>query len=132
MNLFILIVALSILPSPAAPVEDRVDLIEVNHYYDDCGKPVFTQLIFYDWHAHESRHHVRAWRMVREGDAPAACGEVLFRDSGVLRRVRAPIIRHTWTQHDPEIAEREHLPQHERRGLTAPRYDIGHQSPTGE
>ena len=39
---------LSILPQRAV-VEERVDLIEVNHLYDDNAKAVLDQVIFYDW-----------------------------------------------------------------------------------
>ena len=119
MNLFILLSAISILPSPAAPVEDRVDLIEVNHYYDAGGKLVFTQHIFYDWHSHEGRHHVRDWRMVKSPQQAVVDGEVLFVDGAVFRRVRAKITRESWTQYDPEVAERESLPQGERRKLSS-------------
>ena len=28
---------------------EEVDLIEVNHFFDEQGRLVFEQLIFYDW-----------------------------------------------------------------------------------
>jgi hypothetical protein len=45
--------------------QDRVDLVEVNHFYDETGRHIFDQLIFYDWHPERCRHEIRAWRMVR-------------------------------------------------------------------
>lgn len=38
----------AILPQ-AEPIEDRVDLMEVNHFYDEQGRKVFDQVIFYAW-----------------------------------------------------------------------------------
>ncbi len=49
--------AVEVTPSPSTleaadykrmtqPISDHVDLIEVNHHYDDEGKPRFDQIIF--------------------------------------------------------------------------------------
>lgn len=109
------------------PTEDvareRVDLMEVNHFYDEQGRLVFDQIIFYDWSPEHSRYMVRAWRMVKN---PAQLPERDWRDGGyltvwqdgeVLRRVRAESMRETWTQYDPELIEREYLPRERRREL---------------
>lgn len=104
--------------------EDRVDLIEVNHFYDEHGKHVFDQIIFYDWCSKDCRHHVRAWRLLKkpaqlpfrnwsQGDYVA-----VWHEGDVLRRVRAASIRESWTQYDPELVEREFLPKEKRRDLT--------------
>ena len=54
----------------ATPVEDslceKVDLIEVNHFYDEQGKLVLDQLIFYDWSPADGRFQVRAWRLLKK------------------------------------------------------------------
>ena len=51
------------------PVEDvatdHVDLIEVNHFYDEKGRLVFDQIIFYDWSATRSRYNIRDWRLLK-------------------------------------------------------------------
>ena len=109
------------------PTEDvareRVDLMEVNHFYDEQGRLVFDQIIFYDWSPEHSRYMVRAWRMVKN---PAQLPERDWRDGGyltvwqdgeVLRRIRAESMRETWTQYDPELIEREYLPRERRREL---------------
>ena len=31
-------------------IRESVDLIELNHFYDEHGRLVFDQVIFYDWH----------------------------------------------------------------------------------
>jgi hypothetical protein len=99
--------------------------MEVNHFYDEQGRLVFDQVIFYDWAPEHSRYNVRAWRLVKN---PAQLPERDWRDGGylavwqdgeVLRRVRAASMRETWTQYDPELVEREYLPKERRRELRA-------------
>jgi hypothetical protein len=102
---------------------DRVDLIEVNHYYDEHGRLVFDQIIFYDWSATSNRYHVRDWRMLK---TPAQIPHrswkqgkfiAIWRDDGVLRKVEAKAARESWTQYDPEFVEREFLPKDMRKKL---------------
>ncbi|XZE54787.1 hypothetical protein SH139x_000766 [Planctomycetaceae bacterium SH139] len=108
-------------------VYDKVDLIEVNHYHDESGRHVFDQLIFYDWHAGQNRFHVRAWRLIKEpGQTPMRDHDdkvwrVIWHDAGVLRHVEASSHRETWTQFDPELANRSYLPQDQRKDLSQPR-----------
>ncbi len=105
-------------------VEDLVDLIEVNHFYDEHGKHVFDQLIFYDWSPQESRFEVRAWRMMKKvrqeplRDWNTSDYKLIFHEHGILRKVRGASFHETWTQFDPEIADRQLLPMHLRRELT--------------
>lgn len=109
---------------------DEVDLIEVNHFYDEQGRLVFDQVIFYDWSSQESRFHVRAWRLLK---SPAqiprrnwTCGDFLtiWHDGEVLRKVRSKGIHETWTQYDPELLEREYLPKEKRRELRKPKVNL--------
>ena len=111
------------LQPPEVVVEDHVDLIEVNHFYDEHGKLVFDQVIFYDWSALQSRYHVRAWRLLK---CPAQVPrrnwrrrefETVWHDVDILRRASAKSVRETWAQHDPELLEREFLPREKRREL---------------
>lgn len=99
---------------------ERVDLIEVNHFFDEHGKLVFDQVIFYDWCDDQARYNVRAWRLLKKpsqlpkrnwnsGDYVA-----IWHDGELLREVRAPVMRETWTQHDPELIEREYLAKEKR------------------
>jgi hypothetical protein len=102
---------------------EQVDLVEVNHFYDDQGRHVFDQVIFYDWAEGHSRHMVRAWRLVKN---PAQLPQrnwkdgsytALWHDNEVLRKVQAKSMRESWTQYDPELAEREYLPKEKRKEL---------------
>ena len=108
---------------PEHVVLDRVDVIEINHFFDEHGKLVFDQVLFYDWSASQSRYHVRAWRLLK---SPAQIpqrdwqrGDYVSRwfDGDSLREIRATTVRESWTQYDPELTEREHLPKERRKEL---------------
>ena len=102
---------------------DRVDLVELNHLYDEQGKHVFDQIIFYDWSARRGRYNVRAWRLLKHPhqmphqDSRTGRYVATWRDGGVLRKVQAETMRESWTQHDPELVERAFLPKEQRREL---------------
>jgi hypothetical protein len=113
--------------TPAAKVPDeRVDLIEINHFHDDQGRPVFDQIIFYDWSTADRRYQIRDWRLLKnqnqvpmrrtsDGDYVAVWSDFKSRD--VMRQTQAKLVRETWTQYDPELVEREFLPEGRRRKL---------------
>lgn len=102
-------------------LHDSADLIEVNAYFDEDGRAVFTQLIFYDWT--DGAYRVFAWRMVKHPrcvpvyDAARGCYVSLMREGELIRQVTAPSVRWTWTQHDPEVADRQFLGKCQRRGF---------------
>jgi hypothetical protein len=113
---------------------DSVDRVEVNHFHDDEGRLVFDQLIFYDWCDSTNRFQVRAWRLMKsQSQMPTkniATGryDVLWHDGEVMRRVEAKSFTHTWTQHDPELRERNYLPKEHRRELQKLRTITPHES----
>ncbi len=102
---------------------DHVDLVELNHLYDEQGKHVFDQIIFYDWSARHGRYNVRAWRLLKHPhqvphqDSQTGRYTALWRDGKVLRKVLAETMRESWTQHDPELIERAFLPKEQRSEL---------------
>lgn len=110
-----------------APREDvareSVDLIELNHFYDEHGRLVFDQVIFYDWASSESRYNVRAWRLVKnpsqlpQRDWAGGGYSAMWQDGEQIRHIRSKSIRETWTQYDPELVEREFLPKEKRKEL---------------
>lgn len=116
------VVACGITPVDAVRYEP-VDLIEVNHFYDEQGRLVFDQIIFYDWSPRASHYMVRAWRLVKspaqlpQQDFRAGGYTAVWHDGEVLRHVRAESKRETWTQYDPELVEREFLPKERRKEL---------------
>ncbi len=107
---------------------DVVDLIEVNRYFDEHGSPVYQQLIFYDWDEATGRYQVRAFRIIKSLQqiphrVPGSrFHAVVWFDEkdGVTRRVLARAVRQSWTQHDPEMAERDAFPVQYRRELSLP------------
>jgi hypothetical protein len=110
-----------------APREDvareSVDLIELNHFFDEHGRLVFDQVIFYDWSSTDGRYNVRAWRLVKnpaqlpQRDWATGGYSAMWQDGEQLRHIQSRSIRETWTQYDPELVEREYLPKERRKEL---------------
>lgn len=103
---------------------DQVEVIEYNHFYDEQGRHVFDQLIFFDWSPRENRYQIRDWRLIKTvsqapyHDANRGFYVATWHDGLTLRQVRAAAIRETWTQYDPELTERAVLPKEHRRELS--------------
>lgn len=122
MGALIILAALTCESGNAARLETSVvDCCETNHFYDENGRPIFVQEIYWQWSDDESRYECHAWRLVKEpGMVPVKRGrfhESVWFDGERLRRVRCRAVRQTWTQHDPELLDREKLPQDLRRGF---------------
>ena len=107
-------------------VSERVDLIELNHFYDDTGCHSFDQVIFYEWSHDYSRFHVIAWCLIENDPArkprrDAGRGDYYVswhdRDANVQREVRSPLFRETWSQVDPERANKQLLEEKHRISL---------------
>jgi hypothetical protein len=102
---------------------DKVDLIEINHCYDEKGQLVFDQLLFYDWCPATAHYNVRDWRLLKTPlQLPRRSYETggfvaVWRDGTTMRKVYAETIRETWTQYDPEILEQQFLPKEQRRSF---------------
>ena len=109
-----------------APIRQRVDMIELNHFVDDEGREVFQQVIFYDWSKAHDCFHVRAWRLIKKpSQLPQRRWDpkqyqCTWNDEGLLRQVWAPSMRETWTQRDPERVNRAILPEEQRIPLWKP------------
>lgn len=106
-----------------APLIDRVAVIEANHFYDEAGRHVFDQHIYYDACPDTGALRLRDWRLIKSGSqncyrAPGGMIVSTWWDDGILRQVQAPEFRETWTQYDPELADRAEWPPEFRRGLT--------------
>ena len=112
------------------PLREHVDLIEVNSFYDDNGKLMLSQYIFYDWCSSSGRYQVRDWKLMKEcPNKPEnimalplrrANGDITLRikdGDGTLREITTRHVRHTHTQYDPELLEREFLSKDRRIGL---------------
>jgi hypothetical protein len=115
---------------PQDIVRDRVDIIEVNYFYDDQAELALTQLVFWEWKpvsANRGQLQVVDWRKVRRCQAPIVAPtddggrRLLWHDQGALRDIRADEFRISHTQWDPELVNRSQWPQRLRRRLTPSR-----------
>ncbi len=119
-----------------ASLAERVDLIELNHFVDENGREVFQQLIFYDWSKQERRFHVRAWRLIKGPEQlpvrrwNPTLYECVWHDGGVRKMVTASSMRETWSQEDPERANRRFLAEDRRIPLWKPRAAQGKRGAT--
>ncbi len=126
MRALVVALAMGFVPGDAV-VTDTADVIEINHYFDENGRLVFDQIIFWDWCDERENHHVVAWRFAKHvSQRPlrdwARGGYVTsWRDGDLLRRVHSASLRETWTQYDPEVQDRSLYSQHLRRGLASQR-----------
>jgi len=130
MTAFVLASLISLSTVQAVPteshLEDRVDLIEVNHLYDLSGRPVIHQMIFYQWDRVTHRFQVRAWRLLKSNDQLPQRNwsqdnyVSQWRDLSTMRKVYAENVRETWTIYDPEVLERQMLPIDRRVDLSRP------------
>ena len=120
--MWLLLLAVSLLPGEDV-VRESVDLVEVNHLFNDKGEHVFDQVVFYDLDLPNGKFQVRAWRLIKSADQLPyrdwRHGDyvTMWYDGEQLRRVRSPSLQETWTQYDPEQVEREFLPKEKRRNL---------------
>ena len=103
-------------PHDASAIRENVACIERNSYHNDEGGLVFRQYIFFDWEC--DGHVVVAWRLDKgEFSFTEHPPTLIWADGESVRIVRAEYWRESWTQYDPELAERERLPAEQRRGL---------------
>ncbi len=108
-----------IIPYEAA-IKDHFDVCHVQHYYDNEGQHVFSQLLWKQWNPHENRHDIEAWRLIKNGEPKPMDGGVIFHDMGTLRHVKADQFYETWDQFDMELEHRQLKAKECRRELTAP------------
>jgi len=123
MNFLLFIASVGFVPNEPV-VDDRADLIEVNHYFDENGELVLDQVIFWQSDGDQGDFRVLDWRFKKsEQQVPRRDWHrggfvTIWLDGMHLRRVRAPDFRETWEQFDPEVHDRRFLPQHQRTGLS--------------
>ena len=94
----------------------KTDLIELNHCHDETGRHCYDQIVFYEWSPDYRRYHVVAWCLVDQGlsrmpslDHAKQCYVVRWfdRESGRNREIWSPLFRETWSDSDPERANKK-------------------------
>jgi hypothetical protein len=113
--------------SAKPPVEEtRVDLMELNHRYDDQGRHCYDQIIFYEWSPDYRRYHVVAWRLLdsTQSKMPSFSHTrnryevgMYNRDLIQFHQIWSPMFRETWSTSDPERANKELLDEKYRVAL---------------
>ncbi len=98
--------------------DEYVDLIELNHFYDQKGGLVYDQVIFYEMAPETGRFQVRAWCLVEDREClnrrPTKNHQTeLYQvdwydtDQRLLRKITSRLYRESWTQIDPERADKK-------------------------
>jgi hypothetical protein len=107
-------------------VTQRVDLIELNHFYDDLGRHAYDQVIFYEWSPDYRRYHVVAWSLLENDLARMPVHDShrneyvvrwYDRDEHIRRSVWSRMYRETWSQTDPERANKKLMEEKYRVSL---------------
>jgi len=108
--------------------EESVDLIELNHFHDPCGRHVYDQVIFYQIAPETGQFRVRAWCLVEDReslsrrptlDPATGIARVEWWDDQqqILRRLKSPQFRESWTQIDPERQDKTKWDERTRLSL---------------
>ena len=99
-------------------VDEYVDLIELNHFFDQQGRLVYDQVVFYERAPETGRFQVRAWCLVEDREylnrRPVKNQETeLYQvdwfdtDQRFLRKITSRLFRESWTQVDPERSNKK-------------------------
>ncbi len=114
-------------PSDPIPViiEEKVDTVEVNHYFDDRGNKVFDQVVYYNWSQEYNRFTACGYRLIKQDTqvpvmATPSIYHSIWSDGDCLRDLNAAVAVETWSQWDPELAERNYLPKSMRSEFAIP------------
>lgn len=89
----------------------EVDLIELNHKYNEAGEHSFDQIIFWQWNPHLRRYYSVGWTIVKESHGlcgyPVKQGEWyrcrVSHWGGEPRVVHSKKYRETVTTYDPDL-----------------------------
>ncbi len=107
---------------PVYTVSEKVDLIELNHYFDSHGGFVLDQAIYYNWSPERLGFEVVDYKLLKSpGQQPRPLDSGSFfsawHDGHILRSIQTDSYLQTWTQYDPEHRQRERLAHEFRQGL---------------
>ena len=111
MKILSLLLALGIFGYAEYP-STHVDLIELSHVYDTKGRLIFDQVIFWEQNRANGRFQVRSWTLCND------CYPITF--DGITKfesaeyRAHSTLFRESWSQEDPERANKKHWPEDQR------------------
>ena len=98
--------------------DEYVDAIELSHFYDDKGRLVYDQVIFYERTPTTGKFQVRAWCLVEDREylnrrpvknESTGIYQVDWYDTDkkIRRKLTSRIFRESWSQIDPERADKK-------------------------
>jgi hypothetical protein len=93
---------LAVVPQPVGVTDHDCDIAEINHYHNEQGCEVFTQIIA--WKLTFLGEVCDGWALAK--NAGYAPGSITVSRGEKLQRLRYRHLRETWTQHDPEVEDR--------------------------
>lgn len=126
-----LVALFALLSNPVEEVaEERVDLVEVNHFHDETGRHKFDQVIYYRWSDESRRFEIVDYKQLRSQEqvplrVESRNGYLSVwqdrSDHNLLRSIHAKDMIETFTLHDPEMIQRRWLPKERRVELSKSR-----------
>ena len=112
-----ILLLLCVLTNPFV-THEHVDSIEINHFHNECGQHVYTQLIMWEFDWASGEDHCRAWKLIdAETMVKGKTAAWFDADARMQRKITAGYVRETFTQHDPERANKKILDERNRVGL---------------
>lgn len=112
-------------------VETESDVIELNHNYDACGRFQFNQVIFIEQATLPEQNAVFAWRLLKRNSqipkpytvtnqltgAKQTKYVMALADGNVIHVIRSSCVEESYTQFDPEMANRKVVSKEHRTDL---------------
>jgi hypothetical protein len=126
LNLSMIAIVAATTYSPVA--SESVDMIELNHFHDCLGRHVYDQVIFWDWSEEKNTYEVRAWTLNEDKSVDDKRPQRSYTKrlyvsrwydsgAGMSRCVYSELFRESWTQVDPERADKKNLDESDRMSL---------------
>ena len=120
MKFLILMLLLCRVEQLGGVTHDHVDVVEVNHFYDNAGKIVFDQLIYYNY-SKRLGYVVVAWKIL-EG-----AREKVTPEEHKKRTIKAPVINGVKQTYNPRWIGHSAIPTRQHsRGLYLATWHDGH------
>lgn len=121
----------------AGVTEEHVDMIEYNNLYDENGDALLDQIVLWNWDIHDKAYRCCDFAVVgtpppqpnKPGEKkdckpssemnypmkmPNGSYRTIVSKLGRTRVIYSNLMRETWTQFDPEVADQEHIQRHQR------------------
>lgn len=113
---------------PQNNIEENVDLIELNHFYDKKGLWLYDQTIFWTIDPNTGKMHVRSWLLIDHHKKISKTNNIFIvryvDDKNTYRIIKSINFKESRTQFDPERENKEICPESLRIKLVDPKLKI--------